>query len=65
MRLVAAHRILIRSFAAFSAGFGVWAVWRGAQGLQGGGVAIACGVGFVAVAAGCLVYLRKAPHLRR
>jgi hypothetical protein len=60
-RLRVVHRWLIRSFAVFSLGFGAFALLRAKDG--GGPPAIACGVGFVLVALGCVVYLRKSRYL--
>ncbi len=61
-RLFEVHRILITVFAVFSALFGAWSLWRSRSGDQ---VALACGIGSLIVAAGCVLYLRKAPYLRR
>lgn len=62
-RLAEAHVLLVRTFAVFSAGFGVWALLRARD--EDGGAALAFGIGSLLTAAGCVVYLKKAAHLKR
>jgi hypothetical protein len=61
-RLREVHRLLVIVFAVFSAGFGLWALFR--WGSTGETAAAACGGGFLVVAAGCGLYLRTSRYLK-
>lgn len=62
-RLRDVHRLLIVVFGVFSLGFGVWAIYRHLQTPEP--AALASGIGFIVVAVGCVIYLRRSPYLRR
>lgn len=61
-RLRQVHRWLVWTFLVFSALFGAWAVNRHLTSPEP--AALACGVGFLLVAAACAVYLRRSSYLK-
>ncbi len=62
-RLREVHKMLIVVFAVFAAGFGAWALFRYAAAKDN--AALACGIGFLCVSAGCFAYLRTSKYLQR